>query len=284
MNKILSVIEKNKINYHSLLLNRMPDDYSDISIVIPVRGRKDFVIATLESIKSIETDKTINITIVEHSEHSQFVAEEQWGVGLIHLPCDSKTPFNKCLCMNVGAIFGPKSQYILFHDSDLLVNKDFVSNIYKNIERKPTACVQTFADRRVLYCDKGLTNRLINGESIELNPKTNGVYDKNKPGAPGGSIFLTRRLFFMVGGFDPELFHSYSQEDLFFWDKISIFAKIESCNNPRNEVYHLDHELQQFNNPQFKDMLSLYNQWSKLSVEDKSTIVEYKRKLIQEWL
>lgn len=283
MNNILSVIEKNRIDYHGLLLNRMPDDYSDISIILPVRGRKDFVSATLRSLKSMEADKVINITIVEHSEHPQFVAEEQWGVGYIHIPCNSKTPFNKCLCMNVGAMFGNKSQYLLFHDSDLLVNKDFISNIYKNIERKPTACVQTFADRKVLYCDKELTNKAL-GESIELKPNTKGVYDKNKPGASGGSIFLTRRLFFMVGGFDPELFHSYSQEDLFFWDKVSIFAKIESCNNPRNEVYHLDHELQQFNNPQFKEMLSLYNQWSKLSVEDKSKIVEYKRILIQEWL
>jgi predicted glycosyltransferase involved in capsule biosynthesis len=283
MNKILSEIKNNKIDYEGMLLSPSPI-FADVSIILPVRGRKDFVLATIRHLREIKTEKTISITIVEHSPHPEFVAEELWGTGYMHIPCSPPTPFNKCLCMNVGAIFGHKSQYILFHDSDLLVNSDFLENIFENLTKKPTPCIQTFADRKVLYCNKELTDRIIGGETIQLNPKTSGVYDKNKPGAPGGSIMTTRRMFFMVGGFDPELFHSYSQEDLFFWDKISIFANIESCNNPRNEVYHLDHPLQQFNNPQFKDMLSLYNYWKSLSIEDKEKIVEYKRQLIHKWL
>ena len=187
--------------------------------------------------------------------------------------------------MNVGAIHGTKSQHLLFHDSDLLVNRDFLNNIFKNIENKNTMALQTFADRRVLYCNKELTQKMAAGLSADyLSPSADGVYDKNKPGAPGGSIFLTRRLFFMVGGFDPELFHSYSQEDVFFWDKISIFAKIGSCDKPRNEVYHLDHELQQFNNPQFKDMLATYKRWRDLDDKSKMEIVEEKRQLIAKYL
>jgi len=158
-------------------------------------------------------------------------------------------------------------------------------NAIYNLVGKSTEAVQTFFDRRVLFCSPELTKTIVYDElEEELSVETDGVYVKKRTGdAPGGSILVTRDLFFKVGGFDPELFHSYSPEDLFFWDKMNLYTVVGSCDDPANEVYHLDHPLQQNNNPDFGCMTRLYKRWSVLSVKDKMGICRYKRKLINKY-
>lgn len=281
---LLATIDRGKVDYLSYTKGiELP--YSDVSIIIPARGRRQFFPPLLKSLHNMDLgDKKVSITVVEHSfepEISDVLPVENY----IHLQAGRNEPFNKCLCMNIGAIVSKNSPYLLFHDSDLLVNRDFLTNVFINLEKKGTNTLQTFAGRKVLYCERELTSRLINGQVHinDISPTFMGVYDKNKPGAPGGSIFIARRMFFEVGGFDPELFHSYSQEDLFFWDKVSLYVPIGSCDNPRNEVYHMHHEFQQFNNPQFKEMLSMYTRWSRLSVQDKIKICEHKKELLKKY-
>jgi hypothetical protein len=64
---------------------------------------------------------------------------------------------------------------------------------------------------------------------------------EGSPGAPGGSICLSRELFNKVGGFDPHFFWAYSIEDRFFWEKVEKFTKISTLESPKVDLYHLWH-------------------------------------------
>lgn len=262
-------------------------DNCDVNIIIPVRGRVAFVNSVLRSIGEMDKgDVSVIITVVEHSVFPQVkkVAKEA-SVDYIYLKCDDDEPFNKCLCMNMGVFYSGNSKYVLFHDSDLMVSPNFLLNCIENIKNKDTKAIQTFDKRRVLYCTKETTTSVINGDlhGSDLSYGANGIIDKKKYGAPGGSIMLERDLFFIIGGYDPELFYSYSPEDLFFWDKMSLYTNVESCDDPVNEVYHLDHPLQKDNNPDFKHMFMLYNKWKSLPYSIKIDYCEYKSKLIWQY-
>lgn len=289
VNQIFEKIGDNKIDYGSLPMTKALSSLEcDINVIIPIRGRRRFIDPLIRSLNN--TDKGnmgVCITFVEHSHEpeAEFI-NKTYGVNYIHLPCGIDTPFNKCLAMNVGAVFSAKAKHFLFHDLDLMVNKTFFLNILKNAENKKAKAIQTFNLRRVLFCTEPLTVKIIEGKVKfdDLNINTTGVLDNTKRGAPGGSIMVDKDLFFKVGGYDPELWHSYSPEDLFFWDKVSIFAKMEICDNPVNEVYHLYHPLQQHMNPDFKDMMALYKRWKdKVMEKDKIRICNYKRDLIKEY-
>lgn len=261
----------------------------DVSIIIPARGRERFMPSVINSLQSVDTKEwKVAITIVEHSASSSFLKYRyEQNIGAVHIKCEAHEPFNKCLCMNTGVLHekAHKAKYYLFHDSDLLVNSGFIINIFENIKKKNGLATQTFNGRRVLRCDERVTEELITGKlfSEHLFHGGDGIVDTKQIGAPGGSIFIHRDLFFKVGGFDAELWHSYSPEDLFFWDKMSLYATVGSCDDPINEVYHLDHPLQQHMNPDFKTMSLMYKIWTTLPLKEKKAFCELKSKLIEKW-
>jgi len=281
---ILDKINGNMVNYDILRNDIIGNkEECDISVIVPVRGRKQFVGPLIRSLKETEKeDNDIVITIVEHSERSEMGFVTDHGVSHIHIACGRDDPFNKCLAMNVGALFSAKAQYFLFHDVDLIVRSDFFLNIDKNVEKKKCKAIQTFDKRRVLNCPSMLTEDIIKDKVNfdDFKEGWRGIYDHGRYGAPGGSIMVDKDTFFRVGGYDPELWHSFSPEDLFFWDKVSIFTKMEICDNPVNDIYHLHHPLQQHTNPDFKDMMALYKRWYHLDKACKKEICDYKCKII----
>jgi len=285
MQQIYQKIENNMINYGSIpMIKSILKDICRISVIVPLRGRKRFVSPLMRSfMKAQKPEVDTCITIVEHSPEpeSSFVKDE-YSVNYIHIPCAEEVPFNKCLAMNVGALFSAKAQYFLFHDVDLIVRSDFFLNIDKNVEKKKCKAIQTFDKRRVLNCPSMLTEDIIKDKVNfdDFKEGWRGIYDHGRYGAPGGSIMVDKDTFFRVGGYDPELWHSFSPEDLFFWDKVSIFTKMEICDNPVNDIYHLHHPLQQHTNPDFKDMMALYKRWYHLDKACKKEICDYKCKII----
>ncbi len=292
MKEIIKAIQQNHIDYdnieYNVVTNRYPKN-CHIHVIIPVRGRVEFMKPVLDGLYAAHRhDVDVSITVVEHSFKPEFKwITSEYAINYMYMPCGEKTPFNKCLCMNMGALFLDKSRFLLFHDSDLVVNEDFFTDILQNMFGQSVFAVQTFADRRVLHCDKRVTKELIEGKltAKSLFKGAEGVYEKKRTGdAPGGSIMLYRTLFFKIGGYDPELFHSYSPEDLFFWDKMNLYTDVGVCNSPRNEVYHLDHPPQQNNNPDFGKMTKLYKRWAALPENDKKRICEYKAGLIHKYL
>lgn len=255
-------------------------DTSDVSVIVPVTGRENFTEPLIRHINnsiSNYTGKTYSITFVEHSPVPLHMNKCSGLANYIFIPRRENEHFNKCLAMNVGFIFSNPSRYYLFHDLDLLMDKNFFHNLFKNLERvNYNKSLQAFSGRRVVVMDTKKTNSVINSiidiDSIE--PNTEGAM-YCRPGAPGGSIFLSRDNFLNVGGFDPEFFHSYSCEDAFFYQKLIHTSDIEGCDSPVIELFHMEHpRLNGSNNPDIKYQMNIMDSFNRLTEYDRKVFIK----------
>jgi hypothetical protein len=287
-----NVIDYDKIRESGIFDLRNGEGF--INFVIPIRGRSEFIKKTVESVKvaaeryqkgpslfekHYETGH-INITICEHSsspEHRDLSND----LNVDYMWIESHDKFNKCLAMNTAVFFSPKTEWIIFHDVDCLVQSDFFINVFKNIRKKECKAIQTFSDRRVLYVDEQHTNQILEGaleiDSLQMGP---GINPPLRPdgsvavGAPGGSVCIDRNLFFRIGGYDPYYFVSYAPEDIFFWLKAEVFEVFETCTSPRNEIYHMNHERVKVDGAELMSMEMLKVSFEKLPKSKKIELID----------
>lgn len=283
-----NLIDYNKIKKENVFVLYNKEKYYDFNVIIPIRGRVGFLEKTFKSFKKSENKNNIKVcyTVVEHSimpENSKVCKEN--NINYIWIKSNENDLFNKCLAHNVGAFFSNKSKYLLFHDVDCLVQSDFFENLLKNIKDKNAKSIQNFTDRRVLYLNDKITEEVLN-EKIDFDELSIENENINLPkifGAPGGSITIERDLFFKVGGYDPELFLANSPEDIFFWNKVEVYEKMEVCDNPKIEIYHMYHKPTYNDNPKLKEMLVYNNIFKNFTNDVKEIFVVLKRNLIKEF-
>jgi len=227
--------------YEGLRLGKIDKEY-DIITILPFRGRwlhlEKTISTLLESAKN--SNSRIGFLIIENSKASIFNKSKFSDEPDVHyhwINSHSKI-FNKCVCHNIGAAL-TKSRFIHFHDCDLLVPDNFYVALINELNVNPA--VQSFSGRRVNYLKEDPTKLYFDGLSIDKISKDPSNYKEGSPGAPGGSIALSRELFLKVGGFDPHFFWAYSIEDRFFWEKVEKYNRISTLDNPRIELYHLWH-------------------------------------------
>jgi hypothetical protein len=314
--KTLEKLEKNLIE----ILKEKPIDYDEIrekgifdlrnepgafiNFIIPIRGRSSFVKKMIESVKiAAEQFKKgpsfigrhfesgrVNITVCEHSsepEHREACSK----MDVDYMWIESKEKFNKCLAMNTAVFFSPQTQWLVFHDIDCIVQSNFFINTFKNIDKKKCKAIQTFSDRRVLYVDEKNTQRILAGglEFDELSMGIPGIDCPRRPdgsvasGAPGGSVCVTRKLFFKIGGYDPYYFVSYAPEDIFFWLKAEVYEVFETCTDPRNEIYHLNHPRVEVNGNELASMEALKVKFIKMTLEEKVELLQKMSNNIQKY-
>jgi predicted glycosyltransferase involved in capsule biosynthesis len=238
---LINLHEKNKIDYLSLskelyFKNRITEK-QDISVIIPVRGRTEFLKPVSYHLNQAikKSGLKISLTYIEHSVLSEYLHPVQDS--FIWVPCNKDSKFNKCLCFNMGFMYGPPADYYLFYDSDLICREDFFEQVVLNI----SDVVQTFKGKRVLYANEALTNKLVKHDVYYdqfLNDKHSDI-TIGQPGAPGGSILVSRDLFLKVGGYDDAFFHGYSIEDQFFYNKLLLFTEVKSIQSV--DLVHLFH-------------------------------------------
>ena len=227
----------------TLTINK--NNFVDISVIIPVNGRTEFFhTVTKHFNEAIKYAKKIGIdvslTYVEHSDNQQYAATK--NTNLIYIPKFGGM-FNKCLCFNMGVLYSNKANYYLFHDCDIIVPKEFFERLMMNLKGREV--IQTFKDKRLLYASEELTSELLKGKrNITYCKKNAHGISVGNAGAKGGSIMVSRVLFFKVGGFDDNAFSEYSVEDHFFWNKLELIAdcNVAMANNPEVELVHLWHE------------------------------------------
>jgi hypothetical protein len=94
--------------------------------------------------------------------------------------------------------------------------------------------------------------------------------------AMGGSIMIKSALFERVGMYDPELFTGYAPEDQFLWHKLEVFTKVQSCDDPENNIFHLHHPFMGKTNPRLGEMNKLCQQFVTSGIETKRAIIDYK--------
>lgn len=287
-------LEKNKIDYKkikddSIFVLYNPDEEIDINFIVPVRGRLSFAGPMYKSFcKAKEnSDLKISYTVVECSEipeHSKFCKQNK--INYIWIKSEPGELFNKCLSLNIGAMFSIKSRYFLFHDIDCLIQSNFFNNLMNNISRKNSCkALQCFHGRRVLYLNEELTNNIIEGkiELDDLKIGYNGVSLPMYVGAPGGSIFIEKDLFFKVGGYDPEFFQANAPEDIFFWDKVCTIDKMEISDNPEIDLFHMNHPPTYYSNPLINEMKQIYDCFKSSSDENKKEVILEKEKILNEF-
>ena len=242
---------ENHINeIDGIYLSLRPDrKKSDITTIIPVKGRGLQLKKTIESLKDsikLSSDFVVSLIVVEISvnmEHLQLCREMECSYVWIR---ESTPRFNKCLAHNMGYCFS-NSNLLHFHDSDILVNRSFYSNVKdRNIDN--LSAVHCLREKYVRHLSEGDSKRLIEGANIneivsETYPSIPETYERN---APGGSIIVGRSLFELVGGYDAHLFTGYSIEDQFFWDKLSSIVEIPSMNE--NDLIHIWHDADRTHN------------------------------------
>lgn len=284
-NQIIEIYDRNKINYDSIKekceFNFIDSDSVDISIIIPVKGRENFNIPLVKHLKNAMrffNDKTYSITFVEHSEESTHKDLCRNEANHIWIKKNNNEFFNKCLAMNVGAIFSNKAKYYLFHDIDILVSNSFFSDLFDNLlKAKENSVLQSFAGRKVVMMNNEVTSMLLN-DIIKIDDVNPGDISSpySTPGAPGGSIFINRDTFIRLGGFDPEFFHSYSCEDAFFYHKAEIISGIQGCDNPVIEAYHMDHpRTNGRDNPDMHFQSTINIGFRSLSLDDKISFISH---------
>jgi len=215
--------------------------YCDYLTVLPKHGRDRHFMAILKSYNDslANTENSHKIVVVEQAENpdvKNYCKEN--NINYIFIPKGGEL-FNKCLCMNIGAL-SYDSKYIHFHDIDILIPKDFWPNLRKNMQGHNF--VQSFSGRKVNYVSEQYTNAFFDGIfTAEQIANRSGAWTVGKSGAPGGSIVVKRDLFESIGGFDPYYFQAYSIEDQFFLDKIEVYSRFKGCDNPAIEMFHLWH-------------------------------------------
>lgn len=257
--ELIQEVQANLVNYKTLLepteasairiIKDNPDKKITISVVIPVRGRQRMhepVVKYFAAAMEYNQDVQVDIIIVEHSQHQEhaWIAAKMGIANYVWLPSKSNEPFNKCLCHNVGAVVC-QADYYLFHDIDTLVPEDFFTRLlenWKNQSAHGAGALQCFTKRRLLHCNKSLTDFILDDVAVV---KSFSVSNKDvtaaKFGAQGGSIFIPKGTFVHIGGYDDCLYSDYSVEDAAFFHKIELLTSIGFCDDPPIELLHLEH-------------------------------------------
>lgn len=214
----------------------------DISVIIPVRGRTEYHKIVSEYFYSAigYFRGTVALTFVEHDNPppQHYWLTKNW-VNHIFIPADGQ-PFNKCLCHNIGALYGPQAHYYLFHDNDIIPPVDFFTKLVENIKGRDA--IQGFKDRRLLLAGESITSQFLKGErDPDFNNYSSHEISPAIPGAPGGSIFITKEFLRKVGFWEDVFFHGYSVEDQFFLNKVMLMGAFSGSNQPPIELIHLWH-------------------------------------------
>lgn len=284
MNELINLLNLNEINYNDVINNcyikLFDEDEFDINFIIPVKSRTSFAKPMYDSFLNAKLNSNLKIsyTIVEISdknEHKDFCEENK--INYVWFKTDAPL-FNKCLGLNVGALFTVKSKSLLFHDIDCLIQSDFFIKLEENIKNKNAEAIQCFHGRRVLYLNDTLTNMVINKEidvdAFKLDYE--GISLPEFIGAPGGSIFINKDLFLKVGGFEPEFFSANAPEDAFFWHKVDTISKMHVCDEPNIDIFHMNHPLTCYSNPNIHPMLNIFNMFKNYDLDNKILYIKTK--------
>jgi hypothetical protein len=238
---LFDLIINNSINY-KLLYKKIfifsnPKIKYDLTFVIPIRNRKKMLETFIKYFKKLLIPKKININLIVIEQGKKSINKKTCiSENIDYIFIKDEGGFNKCLCYNVGVLFGNTSNNYIFHDVDILMDNDFLINLYENLNVKSTKNIQTF-NNSLIDLSKGLSKQIIN-EDIKL---ANLKKIKFRHG-PGGSIHISKETFFSVGGFDDNLFKGWGYEDDFFWSKVDTVSKMNKVDSPIIFLYHLYHK------------------------------------------
>jgi hypothetical protein len=301
---MIRLIKENRINYSKIISDphfykSITEETTDITMLIPVKDRISFLKPSVHYIRESQKNGPYKIKLIyiENDSIPKFKeACEELGVDYVYIPIDKSQSngfFAKSLCYNIGFFIAPKTNWYIFHDLDILIDKDYFNKLSVYMGKNPS-WVQPYTKRRVRFLSDDITKNVCSNSFIDLS--TLSDEEATVPcnsGSTGGSILVRNDMIEKVGGYDPELFFGYAPEDMFFWIKLEAIMKelgyVSTCFNgggtyaddPPIEVYHMAHLPTANTNPYYKPMISILESFYEYSYVDKFKIVVLKSEILK---
>lgn len=190
------------------------------SIVIPALNEEKFIPKLLGDIKN-QVDRDFEVIVVDGNSEDRtrdiVQAQDKYYPMKIFKVDKRNVSFQR----NYGAAKA-KGEYLVFLDADARINKFFIKNLKKTIEKKkglvfiPCIIPDESSARSIFK----LANFI-----IELSQFT------NKPLSSGGSMIWEKNLFTRIGGFDEKIFlaedHSIVQKALKWSVRANFMPKVK---------------------------------------------------------
>jgi hypothetical protein len=298
---IIEILNSKQIPYSRFLKNKeniLKPKELDISVVIGAKGRNKQLEKCLDYFKYAidqEKDLKIDITVVQQDVTSSYkYTTDKNGFNYIFIPLnDSETDeqFSPALTYNTGFISNQNAKNYIFHCVDTLVPHDFFNILKGYLAQDNFSWLQNFSGKSLYYLNPEQTKKIYELKGLFNLRVMNGV-EKGGPGAPGGSITVSKQTLLDIGGYDPELFYGWAPEDSFFWTKLITTKRkidaIRSCHiyshdmpevyadNPPIKLYHMHHE--HVPNYKWTEMHELHDSFWSFPHEEKKKYIEAKSK------
>jgi len=301
--------ESKKINYNTIMngaIVTIEKNKPYINLMLAVQGRKNnfetciryLKYAIKECVYKVENeyDRLIKITVLENDivpKYQQFCKNNNYDYVFLPMSLSqSKNKFAKSLLWNLGFIFANSSPWYCLHDIDIIMESNFFELITTNYINTNKLWIQPYNDKVVKRFEiKETINIIKTNKYLELDK----IPCKNPlPGSVGGSIFVKRKAFLDVGGFDPELYSGYAPEDAMFWAKLECSWGIShsgsnthlggACyaDNPSITLYHLDHPF--VLNPEQRRYMGIYNAFVAMNHTEKIEYMKLKRNILIQYI
>lgn len=309
---VITFLERNQIDYEMIIncdLTRkrgFNKDDRDINVCIPIQNRAFFLEPCLRYLKAaaLRSSLKINFIVIEHNLYPthQFYCQQK-NIDYFFLSYTLTMPnkgIAKSLCYNLGYLLSTKSEWMLFHDLDILVTEDFFETLEKHYLKNDTIWVQPYRAKRVNFLDVMSVMEIIEEKPLIRELCQIKQKKEARPGSTGGSILIKSEAFKQVGGYDPELFWGYAPEDNFLWMKLEHYGASDKLVNrlhcrsavyaddPGLEVYHMDHPPADINRGQLETMEEIFEWFCRATNKEKSFFIAKKKasleKAIQEIL
>lgn len=261
-------------------------------IIIPCFKRKENLVSVLKRFQMIDVPVEgyrPQILLVEHSPISELqqIAED-YNCEYIWLFLDPRMPemplgqFNKAFAYDKAFLNGTPAQWYLFHDNDVLVPKDFWNRLDANVQRTKSQFIQPYTHRCLLNLKQAVAIMFREDLSLADGPLDESMYAPLSPGAPGGSLYLTRERYVEAGGHDPQLCWGYGPEDALFYHKLELLEPIAFADNPPIEMIHLWHPPAAAANP-FRNEMDWFVKvlFQGKTKEEKLQYMKYKEELLK---
>jgi hypothetical protein len=184
-----------------------------VSFIIGHRGlgRLPLLLTTLECIAG-QRGVALECLVVEQSPQREVEDKLPSWVRYVHAPMAEITgPYCRARAFNIGAQLS-RGAILVLHDNDLLVPQDYAAEL-------ATRCAEGYEvinlKRFIFYLTESHSHRITARHAFSHDEAPESIM-QNAQG--GGSLAITRKAYFSIGGFDED-FVGWGGEDNKFWER-----------------------------------------------------------------
>ena len=186
---------------------------TEISFIIPHKGREQMLLQTLDSIcqQTLSQDRIEVIVVSQNSEFSDALRAYGSKLNLTLLLNDPANTISHS--RNLGAQQA-NGRFLAFLDADVALSENWAAAMQHILEHRP--------DTRLASAIQMNSDNATPLEKIRTG-LSNAEVDTDVTFLPGRNLFVKRDTFYQVGGF-PE--HLVTCEDYFFTGKVSALGRL----------------------------------------------------------